>query len=281
MLIARRTLKFLGFFAVCLSFLVCQGLLRLAFRFALRANRDALDDRVTRAQLRFESARLVRFFSQAMLRVLNMEVKQYGTAPRPRAGHLIVCNHLSFTDVLMIASRSPCLFVTSMEVRDSFGLGHLCRLAGCLFVERRSRENIAAEVREISDALEGGVNVVVFPEATSTNGESVLPFKKSLFAAAIHARKPVTPACLNYRSIDGRPVDASNRDAVFYYGEMEFIPTLWSLCALRNVVIDLHFFDPIHPIRVIDHKELTFMARAPIEKHFRPVASEHRARVAV
>lgn len=265
--------KLLGFAGVCIGFLASQAFLRLAFRLA--AGRHPEPE--ARAQLTFDSARVLRFFSALAARLFGLQVKQFGNAPRARAGSLIVCNHLSYLDVLMISQASSCVFVTSVEIRDTPFLGALCKMAGCVFVERRSRSNLGVEVAEISLALDAGVNVVVFPESTSTNGDRILPFKKSLFVAAIDARRSVTPACLNYRKINGAPITPENRDSVFYYGDIAFTDSLRALCALKAIDVDLHFFDPIHPVRVIDHKELTLLARKPIERHFKPVSIPERA----
>lgn len=183
---------------------------------------------------------------------------------------LMVGNHLSYLDVVLYASKYPCLFVTSVEVRDSFGLGHICKLAGCVFVERRSRKGLGSEVSEITEALKNGLNVIVFPEATSTNGESVLRFKRPLFQAAINSGKPVLPIVLNYKYINNQPVRLSNRDQICWYGDMDFIPHFWNFLNLSSVEADVKTLPPITDTEILDITDLSVKAHDLVESEFQP-----------
>mgnify|MGYP006300931951 CR=1 FL=1 len=141
-------------------------------------------------------------------------------------GRLIVSNHLSYLDIFALAAQRPTCFVTSVEIKETPVLGQLCQLGGCLFVERRSREHLSREVREIYEALANGENVCVFPEGTSTNGEKVRRFKRPLFCAALDAGAIIQPVTLNYLSVSGEKLAINNRDHVFWYGDMDFLPHL-------------------------------------------------------
>ena len=112
---------------------------------------------------------------------------------------LIVCNHLSYLDVLIISQFIPCSFVTSKEMKRTPFLGQLCSLGGCLFVDRQNRNNLSGEVQELTTALKNGLNVTIFPEATSTNGQCVIRFRRPLFQAAINSKSKVLPIVLNYQ----------------------------------------------------------------------------------
>lgn len=152
---------------------------------------------------------------------------------------LIVCNHLSYIDVLILFAYFPACFVTSVEIRRTPFLGQLCLLAGCLFVERRSRENLTQEISQLSTALKAGLNVTIFPEATSTNGEAVIRFRRPLFQAAIDAQVPALCLSLNYRSLDDEPMTPKNRDQVFWYDDMTFVDHLWGFFTLREVRVEI------------------------------------------
>ncbi len=146
-----------------------------------------------------------------------------------RAG-LVVSNHLSTVDVLVLAAIHPSLFVTSMEVKQQWGLGWICRSAGCLFVNRRNKSQIQHEIREIQNALMLGTSVVVFPEGTSTDGSSVLPFKASLFQAAIQAEVPIHLYSVRY-----------SHPGLAYYGSMSFWAHLQELCTDRVVYAQVQY----------------------------------------
>lgn len=182
---------------------------------------------------------MVSFFCKILLWILGIKVTLKGDKTSLNTGTLIVCNHLSYLDILVIASRLPTCFVTSNEMKETPGLGLLCKLGGCVFVERRNRENIDNEVEEIKVALQKGLCVIFFPEATSTSGETVLPFKRSLFHAAVTANTDVLPLCLNYIELNGKKVDTSNRDEIFWYGDMEFGSHFKHLCSHSSIKVEL------------------------------------------
>lgn len=190
--------------------------------------------------------------------------------------YLLVGNHLSYLDILIIGSERPLSFVTSTDMKDTPGLGHLCQLGGCLFVNRRDRKNLSGEIREISEGLRNGLSVVVFPEAASTNGEQLLRFRKPLYRSALEVGKPVLPFCLNYKSIDGVPLSIKNRDIVFWYGDMDFMGHLWEIMKVERLEVELNFLAPIyhdnslHPAQRLDL--LVSHSREAVAKIFQPVS---------
>ena len=99
---------------------------------------------------------------------------------------MCVSNHLGYLDVLVLSARQPTVFVTSKEIEATPVLGDICAMAGCCFVERRSRRAAAGDRDMLSHVLRHH-SLHLFPEGTSSNGESVLPFRSSLLAAAEQA----------------------------------------------------------------------------------------------
>jgi 1-acyl-sn-glycerol-3-phosphate acyltransferase len=144
----------------------------------------------------------------------------------------------------------------------------MARCAGSLFVERRSKSWLADEVESIAQVLRDGFNVVVFPEGTTSCGESVLPFKASLFEAAKNAMVDVLPICLNYREIDRRPVSPANRDSVFYYGSMEFGEHFNRLLSLSTIQVGLCVLEKLSVGPGTSRKELTKTAYQAIQERY-------------
>jgi len=195
-----------------------------------------------------------------MLNPVWKGLKMAGLNPNS-ARHLIVSNHLSYLDVLVISSWLPASFVTSMEVRKTPFLGKICLYAGSLFVERRHASSVRTDAQDLSRNLKSGINVAVFPEATSTDGSCVRPFKRGLLTAAKLSGVDILPVCINYTHIDGQPIDHKNRDVVFYYGEMNFFPHLIRLLRARSVSVELKVLDHVaayHPDPAYEPTELAF-----------------------
>lgn len=184
---------------------------------------------------------------------------------------LLVGNHLSYTDVLVIAANAPSCFVTSTEVRDAPGLGLICRMAGCLFVDRKNRRNLSNEVGELQEGLEKGLKVAIFPEATSTNGEQILRFRKPLYYSATRCSAPVIPFVLNYRTVNGDPISLKTRDSVFWYGDMDFIPHLLRLVRSGGVEVDIQFLPALKVTPESDAGVIAEQTQALIETVYVPV----------
>jgi len=228
---------------------------------------------------RSSGQRRLQRYSRIGLKVLGVQVRLGGSenifgGPSSK-GRLIVGNHLSYMDILILASRFPLSFVTSYEIKETPVLGQLCELAGCLFVERRRRDNRSRELIEITDALMEGSDVVIFPEATSTNGEQVLQFRKPMFETAQRAETQVIPFCLNYRSLDKNPISFLTRDHIFWYGSMPFLPHLWSLAKYSQVDVKLEILEPVAQLGELDLQTIADESFARVLSRFIPVRDQN------
>lgn len=159
--------------------------------------------------------------------------------------HLIVSNHLSYLDVLLISSLLPVSFVTSRELQKTPILGQISDLAGCIYVDRRKVFQLPREIESIKNALKGGLHVMIFPEATSANGEKLLKFRRPLLKAAVATGTPTLIICLNYRSVDGVKISRWNRDRVFWYGKMSFVPHFWRMLFSKEISVDIHILGTV------------------------------------
>ena len=183
-------------------------------------------------------ARKLARYCRKMLKILGIRFREPPPTEMLDPG-LIICNHLSYVDVFVLAATTPSLFVTSVEVRNQSWIGTICKIAGCLFVERRSRKDLQSEIRAIDWALTLGTSVVVFPEATSTSGETVLPFKAALYQAAIDARVPIHHFFIKYEQPE-----------IAYYGDMTMEAHLKRLISLEEIPVTVKFvgtFEEPHP----------------------------------
>lgn len=222
------------------------------------------------ARRRRARSRLLSIYSRAALRVLGVRVQEiYLTAPpAEEIGRLIVCNHLSYLDVLVIASVYPSLFVTSVEVRDSPFLGWMAKLGGSLFVERRDRARLGQETAELSSAIRQGGSVVLFPEATSGNGDTVLPFRRAFFESAVATNCEILMLCMKYSRVNGAPIGPEVRDSVYYYGDLDFFPQLLALLGNREILVELRTLEVARPASGETRDSLCARAHAAISRSY-------------
>lgn len=167
--------------------------------------------------------------------------------PNLNRNYLIVSNHLSYLDILIIAAKIPTAFVTSTDIKNTPFLGQIVTLAGCLFVNRKNKENIKNEIKELREALNYGINVVVFPEATSTNGDEVLRFRHPLFEASIATSSPILPLTINYKKISNAPINLNNRDIVCWYGDMGFFTHFLKVLEQKEIIVELNISESFTP----------------------------------
>lgn len=189
-------------------------------------------------------SRILTRFTRWILVPLDIHLNVKGK-PSETAARLVVSNHMSYLDVFMLASLYPTSYVTSVEMRDTPILGHLCRLGACVFVERRNKVNIQNEIEEITEALKRKLTVTIFPEATSTNGDEVLRFRKPLFNAALFAKAGVQPIAINCRTLNHQKITRANRDKVCWYGAMSFAPHFLNFLNQKKFEVDIEFLPVI------------------------------------
>lgn len=214
--------------------------------------------------------RIIGQYSKFVLKFLGIYVNVSGEYDT-RKNYLIISNHLSYIDVLIIAGIIPSAFVTSVEMRDTPFLGHIAKLGGCLFVERRSRANLSEEIKELTNGLKSGINVAIFPEATSTDGKEVIRFRRPLFQAAIDSKVEVLPICLNYRYVSFDPICLENKDRVFWYGDMTFGKHFWNLLKTPRIEIDLDFLPVIETQSAWDNTLLAQTGHKMVSESFKPI----------
>ncbi|HEY8901316.1 MAG TPA: lysophospholipid acyltransferase family protein [Chthoniobacterales bacterium] len=178
-----------------------------------------------------QRARWMQRLSRRILRVLGATVEIRGEIP---SHGLVVSNHLGYLDVFVIGSVVPAIFVAKSDVRDWPVVGLLCQLAGTLFVDRDRRLSVSANLPAIRAALDSGLPVVIFPEGTSSDGATVLPFKASLLGAGKGHLS--TPAAIAYDLPGG-----SVADELCYWRDMTFGPHFWNVLGKRGFRARLHF----------------------------------------
>jgi 1-acyl-sn-glycerol-3-phosphate acyltransferase len=223
-----------------------------------------------RARRRRLLTRNTSYFSRQVLRVLGIRARyrKRGRHPVPDRSSLIVANHVSYIDILAIASLRPSVFITSIELRNTFPLGMLARFGGSIFVERRNPAGLKQEIRDIENVLRSGSSVVLFPEGTTSDGETVLSFRNSLFTAATATGVPVLPLCLRYRRINGKRITKESRESVYYHGKTTFSAHVPRLLALRSVHMDCILLDPIETRHGMTRKELAAKSHDLIKSEY-------------
>lgn len=176
----------------------------------------------------FARARWAQRWARCYLRIFGVEVMVAGEPPE--CG-LLVSNHLSYLDILVLGATQPTVFVAKRELRGWPVIGRVTRCAGTIFIDRTRLRDVRRVVGELPRPVAEGAVVAFFPEGTSTDGRTVLPFYSSLFESAVRHRWPVTGAWIEYSPGGG---DGGVHDAVCWWGDADFAPHFWNFLAQRR-----------------------------------------------
>ena len=183
-------------------------------------------------------SRLNRNFTLLLRMILNIKITVTGDEGQlERGGYVIIANHVSYVDGIVLGSIFPILFVSKREVKSWPIIGQWNTLCGTVFINRQHKEEAGSLVEEISNKLKHEANILLFPEGTSTNGEKMLPFQTVPLAAPLRNRSIIVPVTIAYKSLDDTPVTAANRDAIYWYGDMDFLTHFWQLLGHHSIEV--------------------------------------------
>jgi len=172
-------------------------------------------------------------WSRQLLRILGVRLEASG---EPAQGGLLVSNHMSWLDVFVINAVVQATFVCKIEVRSWPAIGRLCANTGTIFIERGRGSAARLTNQTVVERLQQGSHVVVFPEGTSTDGKTMLPFRAAMFQAAVDSATCVNPFALRYQDGTGALDTAAT-----YHGDLSFWESLCAIAARNDLVarIDL------------------------------------------
>lgn len=197
-------------------------------------------------------------------RVLGIVRRIEGCPPEPP--YLLVSNHLSYVDIAVLASCVEGRFVAKEDVASWPLLGPAVRASGAIFVNRTRHRDLVRVGELMGEALKRGEGVVFFPEGTSSNGASVLPFHSSMFEYPAREGHPVHYASVSYRA---GPQDPPPESAVCWWGDMDFFDHFLRFLEIPRITASIVF--GAKPIRAGDRKVLAKKLHDSVQNAFTPV----------
>ena len=208
------------------------------------------------------AAQLPQRYHQAVCALIGVRIHTHGAVVREKAV-LLVSNHCSWVDILVLSTLAPMSFIAKHDVASWPGIGLLARLQRSVFVARERRHSVGSTANEVLERLHQGDHIVLFAEGTSSDGNRVLPFKTSLFSvvtpftrafvradgesvAAVQSKDPedqdhpafLQTCTLAYVKRWGIPLGRAERPDVAWYGDMVLVPHLWHF--LKSGPVDVH-----------------------------------------
>jgi 1-acyl-sn-glycerol-3-phosphate acyltransferase len=178
---------------------------------------------------------------RGILSIVGIRLKMEGTPP---THGLVVSNHLSYLDILIISAEMPCFFVAKMEIGSWPYFGKAAKMGGTIFLDRASLASAQSVAAQMTERLKGPLPVLLFPEGTSTYGD-VLRFHSRLIDPATSAGVPITAASVRYVIEDGTP-----EEKLCWGGDTLFLTHLMTTLNTPGFSARVRFGEPrIYPDR--------------------------------
>ncbi len=193
----------------------------------------------------------LRTLARTMLAVLGVRVARRGPSLKP--GSLVVANHVSWLDILVLTATAPVRLVAKGEVGAWPGIGVLAGLSGTIFIDRSRPKALPSTVGEVTAALRAGRSVAAFPEGTTFCGLEQGQFRPALFQAAIDAGAPVVPVSIGYDST-----------AAAFIGDDTLWDSVRRVAGLRSLTVTLVTAPALRPVPGADRRVLARAARASL-----------------
>lgn len=245
-----------GFFALTVPLMPVQGLL---------------------VRIKAKGARTFpHWYHRRVCRLLGIRLHIHGEVVRDRPV-LLISNHTTWLDIPVLSAVAPLSFVAKREVGTWPFVSSLARLQRTVFVDRTRRSAVGQTTGEIAQRLSEGDTIVLFAEGTSSDGNRVLPFMTSLFAAAKPASGEadgvkasdavVQTLSVVYTRLHGIPLGRSGRPTVAWYGDMEMKGHAWELLKAGPLDVEIRVGDPVPLTSFADRKQLARHSEAQVREH--------------
>ena len=126
-------------------------------------------------------SRWPRRFLGGVARICGADVRVEGVPAK--SGELLIANHVSWLDIMVLAGATGCAFISKAEIRGHPVLRWVADQNHTIYVDRAERRAIHDQARSILDGLTRDQPLALFPEGTVGDGGTLLPFKPSLLSA--------------------------------------------------------------------------------------------------
>lgn len=171
-----------------------------------------------------------------------------------------ISNHVSWVDILSLAGASGTAFVAKAELEKAPIVGWLASMNRTVYVKRENRMGVADQINALKEALADAWSVTVFPEGTTTDGQSLLPFKSSMLSV-LEPPPPgvlVQPVMLDYGQV---------AEWIGWIGEEDGLNNAKRVLARKGRFdLHIHFLEPFSPEDFRGRKAIAGEARRRIEE---------------
>lgn len=172
-------------------------------------------------------------WAQDLCAIMGLEIELQGNVPDK--GGLVLGNHRSYSDIMVMMNFLHCSFVAKAELKSWPLIGFGADIGGTIFVNRADPNSRKQTILDIKEKLKQHYTVTVFPEGTTFAGPSVKEFKHGTFKIAAEGGIPVSPVAIEYQYIG---------DA--WVGKEYFLPHFFRVFGRKKTKVKVRFGETIY-----------------------------------
>jgi 1-acyl-sn-glycerol-3-phosphate acyltransferase len=189
-----------------------------------------------------QQEKIIQFWCKRLLSIFEIKVEVQGLDSflYNQKQYLMVANHISWMDIIVIQSIKPSIFVAKSDVASWPLFGWVAQMTGTIFIKREKVSDIKKALKKMKRRLIKR-SVCIFPEGTSTSGRYLLPFKSNLFQSSIDTNKSILPLCLRYKQ------KGTYSDKAAFIDDMSLVDSIIKIKNENDISVEVEVLQPIRP----------------------------------
>jgi 1-acyl-sn-glycerol-3-phosphate acyltransferase len=217
------------------------------------------------------TAKIGQYYFKYAAWVIGLRVMVKGIAS-PHRPLILVSNHISYLDIIALGSIHPMIFTPKAEIASWPLIGWLCRLMGCVFIERKKHKT-GNNLTAIEQALDRNIPLLLFAEGTTSDSKRILPIRSSYFKIVEDHKNDATPVAvqpifLRYTRVHNLPIDLDSRHKIAWYGDMDLAPHASELFQLGPIEAEVVYLDEIDITTCNSRKEIAATCENALVNNF-------------
>lgn len=180
----------------------------------------------------FRPTGVIGFWGKGLATIMGVRFHEVNRREGPM-GDVIIANHMGFLDIPVLLTYFPAVFIIKMEMRRVPYFGRALVHQGHVFVERGNKASAREAVKGLTQVLEDGDRIIVFPEGGASPGAERKPFKARSFAEAQRLGKRVELCVIDY---------IPDRSALAWDVNRPMIPQIIEILGRHHTDVSVEFF---------------------------------------
>ena len=176
--------------------------------------------------------RLLLHYIRNVYRLMGIRVFTKGELPDEPS--ILMGNHRSYVDAVMVPAKQPVVFVGRSESKSWPIIGWGATLLETIWVNRKDPASRKQTRENVKQRLRDGFGIVIFPEGTTHIGPDLLEYRPSMFYISAEGGFPITPIAIEYKDPN-----------IAWVGQSKFVPHAWKQFGARHIDVKVSYGETV------------------------------------